>query len=102
MTQMEAHRLRREITATQLANAIVNRMGATLSNVFMMKRVHSQKMLRVAIIVASNVFDMNYFWTNIEALDNQVVADVQSQMMVLLVRLIRRACRGFCATVVQD
>jgi len=31
MTQMEAHRLRREITATQLANAIVNRMGATLS-----------------------------------------------------------------------
>lgn len=95
LSQMESHRLRREITATQLANTIVNRMGATY-----VKRIYDETgsapdAVARSYIVSSNVFDMNYFWTNIQALDNQVSADIQSQMMVLLVRLIRRASRWF-------
>jgi glutamate dehydrogenase len=95
MPQMEAHRLRREITATQLSNTIVNRMGATY-----IKRIYDETGsapddVARSFIVSSNVFDVNYFWTNIQALDNQVSSDVQSQMMVLLVRLIRRASRWF-------
>lgn len=95
LAQMEAHRLRREITATQLANTIVNRMGATY-----VKRIYDEtgsgpEEVARSYIVSSNVFDMDYFWSNIQALDNLISAEVQSKMMVLVIRLIRRATRWF-------
>lgn len=95
MAQMEAHRLRREIAATQLANTVVNRMGATY-----VKRIYDETGalpddVARSYIVSSTIFDMNYFWKNIQALDNKVTTSVQSQMMVLVIRLIRRASRWF-------
>lgn len=95
MPQLESHRLRREITATQLANTVVNRMGATY-----VKRIYDEtgaqpEDVARSFIVSATVFDMNYFWKNIQALDNHVSTAVQSQMMVLVVRMIRRASRWF-------
>jgi glutamate dehydrogenase len=95
MRQMESHRLRREITSTQLANTIVNRMGATYVKRIYDETGSSPDDVARSYIVSSNVFDMNYFWSSIQSLDNQIAADVQSQMMVLFIRLIRRASRWF-------
>lgn len=95
MPQLEDHRLRREITATQLSNTIVNRMGATY-----VKRIYDEtgaepEDVARSFIVAATVFDMNYFWKNIQALDNIIPTAVQSKMLVLVTRLIRRASRWF-------
>ncbi len=95
MPQMMQHRLRKEIIATQLANAITNRMGATF-----IKRVYDETGadpadVARAYIVANEVFGMDKVWASIQALDNKVSAQTQIKMMVRLVRLIRRGTRWF-------
>lgn len=91
--QMERHYLKREIISNQLANHIVNRMGTTF--VF---RLQEESHFSVADIarawwIAIHVFDGERWWNQIEALDNQVLADQQMEMMVLVRTLIERVTR---------
>jgi glutamate dehydrogenase len=95
MSQLMQHKLRKEIIATQLANAITNRMGATF-----IKRVYDETGADTAdvaraYIVANEIFGMNELWESIQALDNKVSALTQISMMVRLIRLIRRGTRWF-------
>lgn len=95
MPQLQQHRLRREIIATQLSNAICNRMGPTF-----VKRIYDESganapQVAKSYLVASDIFNMNGLWDQIQGLGTSVHASVQHDMMVILMRLIRRATRWF-------
>lgn len=95
MPQLQQHRLRREIIATQLSNAICNRMGPTF-----VKRIYDESganapLVAKSYLVASEIFDMNGLWVKIQLLGSSVHASVQHDMMVILMRLVRRATRWF-------
>jgi len=91
--QILQHPLRKEIIATQLANAVVNLVGPS----FVYRMADSTgsspaEVVKTAIIVAE-IFQIQDYWEQIEALDYQIAAEVQLDMMSRLIRLIRRATR---------
>lgn len=93
--QLSQHSLRREIVATQLANQLVNEMG--FSFVYRLQHETGATVAAIvqAYVIARSVFNLRHLWTDIEALDYKVKADVQIDMLKELSRLIRRASRWF-------
>jgi len=88
------HPLRKEIIATQLANAVVNLVGPSF--VYRMADSTGSSVAEVvkATIIVTEIFQIRTFWEQIEALDYKIAADVQLDMMSRLIRLIRRATRS--------
>lgn len=93
--QIEQHRLRREIIATQVANGMVNTMGITFVERLMQMGGASCAEVAAAFVIARDVFDIPQMWRDIEALDNQVSTELQQQMMADMIRLMRRATYWF-------
>ncbi|MEX2469375.1 MAG: NAD-glutamate dehydrogenase [Pseudohongiellaceae bacterium] len=91
--EIRAHPLRREIVATQLANALVNRLGP--SYVFRMMDSTKSSVADVvrATVIALDAYAIGEYWSDVEALDYQVSSDIQTEMMVRLIRLVRRVTR---------
>ena len=92
---MDNHPLRKEIIATKLANNIVNDMGLNF-----MVRMHeetgaSDSEIALCYSIASAIFEMTGTWNDIADLDNQISADVQTEMLYQLRRTVRRATRWF-------
>ncbi|RVU31709.1 NAD-glutamate dehydrogenase [Neptunomonas marina] len=96
---VEDHQLKREIIATQVANAMVNHMGITFTNRMMETAGQSADQVAVAYLVARDVFQLREIWAEIEALDNIVPAEQQNRMLVDLLRLMRRASYWFLRNV---
>jgi len=94
-TQVYEHKLRDQIIATQVANSMVNYMGITF--VHRMKDAAGSDIpdIAMAFIAARDVFGLESWWQQIEALDHKVSAEHQMEMMRMLIRLIRRATRWF-------
>lgn len=89
------HRLRREIISTQIANFLVNRAGPMYSRLAQEDLgVHAEDVAR-AVIAARDVFDLRPVWNAIERLDNQVSADTQTRMLLLVEELLQQAGRWF-------
>jgi glutamate dehydrogenase len=88
--QMRAHRLRREIIATQLANDMINRCGPTF--VDRVREVSRAEPVAIAssFEVARKVFDLDDLVDRINALDNKAPAAAQSAMHQHLAWCIRR------------
>ncbi|MEH6634484.1 MAG: NAD-glutamate dehydrogenase [Halioglobus sp.] len=88
-----AHRLHTEIMATQIANDIVNRMG--LNYVMRQQKATGVQVADVAraYTTVMEVYKLHDLWAQIEALDHQVATGVQFEMMLNLVRLVKRATR---------
>ncbi len=93
--QIEAHPLRREIITTQVVNNLVNNAGTTF--VFRMREETgaSAEEIARAHTVARAVFDLESYWTGINALDNVVPAALQTQMGLAGRRLTERGARWF-------
>jgi glutamate dehydrogenase len=91
--QIAEHRLHREIIATQLTNRVVNRSG--IAFVYLLEEETGQLACDIvrAFLVASEVFEMQNLWAEIEALDNQISAEVQLNIMRELRQQIERASR---------
>ena len=91
--EIAQHRLHREIIATKLTNTVVNRNG--ISFVYRLNEESGQTAPEIvrAFIVAWEVFDMQSLWDEIEALDNQVNAQVQISMMIDARKQVERATR---------
>ncbi len=87
------HRLRREIMCTQVANDIVNRVGFNF--IPRLRKATGASVADVARAYTSviKVYQVDELWLRIEALDYQVDAVVQQEMMHCLIRLVRRASR---------
>ncbi|NVK42479.1 MAG: NAD-glutamate dehydrogenase [Oceanospirillaceae bacterium] len=93
--QIRGHRLRAEIVATQVANGLVNRMGITFVQRLQQATGRDQAAIAAAYVIAREVYDIESIWHQIEALDNQVAAELQQGMMLDLIRLVRRASYWF-------
>ena len=80
--QIAAHRLRREIVATRVTNDLVDRAGTTF--VFRLREDTGAAAADIAraYAVARDVFDVRSLWADVEALDGQVAADVQYEMLL--------------------
>ncbi len=93
--ELQGHRLHREIMSTQLANDIVNRMG--LNFVLRQARATGASAADVAraYITVMELFRLRELWDWIELLDHKVPSDVQLDMMLKLLRLVKRGTRWF-------
>lgn len=87
------HRLHREILCTQVANDMVNRMG--LNFVLRQQKATGLSEADVARAYTSvlAIFGIVELWEAVEALDYTVPADIQTDMMLIMVRLVKRATR---------
>ncbi|HEY1900383.1 MAG TPA: NAD-glutamate dehydrogenase [Steroidobacteraceae bacterium] len=83
------HRLRREIIATATTNSLVNRMGPTFVARAQEETGAAPARIARAYTAAREVFEMRDLWSQIEALDNRIHAQVQYTMLYETARLLR-------------
>ena len=88
---IERHRLRREIIATVVTNAMINRVRPTFPWQMGDDTGKGYADIARAFIVMRDSFDLRSIWRDIEALDNKLPARVQLEMMVSVARLLERA-----------
>ncbi|HSX85035.1 MAG TPA: NAD-glutamate dehydrogenase [Cellvibrio sp.] len=89
------HRLRREIIATQIANDIVNNMGISFAQRLMESTGADVGELAAAYITARNIFQLDSYWRELEQLDYHIPAALQIELMIKMMRRVRRATRWF-------
>lgn len=90
---MQNHRLRKEIIATQIANEMINYMGITFFNRLQESTGASSVEAAKAFITARELFGLHDIWRGIEELDYQVPSQLQSEMMLRVMRMVRRGSR---------
>jgi len=83
------HRLKREIIATILANALVNRMGAGFAHLWADDHGLTRAEVVKAYATAHLIYDGDLYWRGIEALDHQVTPAVQYRLMQSAIGLLR-------------
>ncbi|MDQ3590646.1 MAG: NAD-glutamate dehydrogenase, partial [Actinomycetota bacterium] len=91
--QMKEHRLRREITATHLANSMVNRCGTSFAFRLNEETGASWPEIARAYTAAREAFGLRDLWAQIEALDARVEAQTQIRMLLDARKLVERASR---------
>jgi glutamate dehydrogenase len=74
---LHAHRLRREIIATQLTNSMINRGGATLIVRIADQTGASAAAIAAAFAAVRNSYDLIALNSEIDALDNRISGDIQ-------------------------
>ncbi|GAB5414175.1 MAG: NAD-glutamate dehydrogenase GdhB [Congregibacter sp.] len=91
--EVAEHRLQREIMCTQVANDIVNRMG--LNFVLRQRKATGAPVADVAraYTAVMAIFGLTDLWSDIESLDYSVPAETQLDMMLDLIRLVKRGAR---------
>ena len=90
---VERHRLRREIVATIIANNFLNRMRPAFYWLVTEESGKPAGDVARAFTIIRESFDLRTLWSDIEALDNQLPAQVQTEMMVEVMRLVERAVK---------
>ena len=90
---MAAHPLRREIIATFITNTVVNRTGATFVNFIAAEAGATTADVIRAFTLAREIFDLEPLWDQIDALDYQVDARLQLDLLAQLIAIAQRASR---------
>jgi glutamate dehydrogenase len=75
---MQQHRLKRELIATKLANALVNRGGLTLAFDLAEETGHGLGHVASAFVAARELFDLRSLWRLIDSYDYKIDAKVQT------------------------
>ncbi|MDR7152990.1 glutamate dehydrogenase [Hydrogenophaga palleronii] len=87
------HALRREIIATYMTNAVVNRVGATFVNFLANEASCTASDVVSAYTLAREVFGLEQIWDRIDALDNRISSDLQLSLLTQLAAIAQRASR---------
>jgi len=90
---MERHRLRREIIATVVTNNFLNRMRPAFYWHACEESGKPASDVARAFTIIRESFDLRTLWADIEALDNQLPARMQTEMMLEVMRLVERAVK---------
>ncbi|MEV5679756.1 MULTISPECIES: NAD-glutamate dehydrogenase [unclassified Streptomyces] len=90
---VDAHALRREIITTVLVNDTVNTGGSTFLHRLREETGASIEEIVRAQAAAREIFGLAQVWDAVEALDNQVAADVQTRIRLHSRRLVERGSR---------
>ena len=85
------HRLRREIVATILSNAVVNRMGIGFTHRFAEDHGIPRGEVIKAYAMAHEIFDADRYWLAIQALDGQVGSGLQFKLFGRAIGLVKHA-----------
>ncbi len=88
-TEMGEHRLRREIIATVLANAIVDKLGPTFPTRLAASASCGAADVVEAFETARRVFRLDQAWDAVDALDLKVSASAQTDLYAEIVRALR-------------
>jgi glutamate dehydrogenase len=89
------HRLKREIVATAISNAIINRMGPTFMRLTMEKTGADAAAATNAFMTVRDAFSLRPLWDAVEAQDNKVPAMVQLQALRKIARMAERETLWF-------
>ena len=91
--EIKEHRLAREIIATEITNVIVNKMGPVF--MYMMERRTGATPADIArgFLLTRSIFNLRDIWAQIDALDNKIDADTQTEMYMSGVHLITRSVK---------
>ncbi len=89
------HPLRREISATYITNSLVNRMGPTFVNELAHQTGAGFDTIVRSYLMTRKVFRLKKYWAAIEALDNKVMADTQTDLHLQIFQLARRGTKWF-------
>ena len=92
---MPRHPLRREIIATHVVNSMVNRVGSTFVHRLMETTGARAPEIVRAYLLQREIFGYVALWQSIEALDNKVPDQIQSEMLIEAGRLTVRATSWF-------
>ena len=87
------HALRREIIATYMTNAVVNRVGATFVNFLANEASCTASDVVSAYTLAREVFGLESIWDRIDALDNRIASKLQLDLLTQLAAIAQRASR---------
>jgi glutamate dehydrogenase len=90
---LKTHRLRREIIATQIANAMINRMGPSFIVEMQSRTGRSPDDIARAYRITRDVFELPTLWREIEALDNKIPSAAQTQLLLEMKIVGERATR---------
>ena len=82
------HSLRRELLATHLCNAIINRMGATFVPRIREDSGDSAEQVVRAYCAAQEIFETGTLWHEVEQLDLRIPAATQNELFVDIRRLL--------------
>lgn len=88
-----SHQLKREIIATKLSNIVVNEMGFAFIYRLQDETGASPEAIVKAYMIARTIFNQPDYWRGIQSLDNKVDNGVQIEMMMQIIRVLRRATR---------
>ena len=88
---IRSHKLRREIIATVVTNSFVNRVGASFLTTMMERTGMDPVDVVRAYLVTRSAYGLRALWSDIEALDNKVAADVQIGMLEEVANMIERS-----------
>jgi glutamate dehydrogenase len=93
--EMQSHPLKREIIATGVSNLIINEMG--FGFVYRLQNETGSTIPSIvrAYVIARDIIDLGAIWLSIEALDTQINAEDQMNVITVYVRLLRRITRWF-------
>ena len=89
--QILAHPLKREIAATIVANDVVNRGGLTFIHDLQASSGRSAADIARAYRIVRQAFSLRPLWAEIEALDNQVAAQVPHEMLIDIAGVVEHA-----------
>jgi glutamate dehydrogenase len=98
---IKRHRLRAEIVATMEANSIVNRMGVTFVHETRAETGEPASAVARAYALARDSFEMRPIWNAVEALDAKASAELQTEILLATVDVLRRATLWFLRNLQQ-
>ncbi len=90
---VSAHPLKREIIATFITNTVLNRTGATFVNFVASEAGATAADVIRAFTLAREIFDLEALWDQIDALDYNVGAKLQLDLLTQLTAIAQRASR---------
>ena len=93
--EIKNHRLRREIIATAITNDMFNRTRASFVSDMQHRTGMSTADIARAYLITCSVFGLRKIWGEVEALDNIVSADVQTDLLAQTTRLVERMTEWF-------
>lgn len=93
--QIHSHILRKEIIATQLANDMVDNMGITFCHRLVEATGETPANIALAYVLARDIFKLDDFQAEVEALDYKVPAADQLALLTSMMRRVRRGTRWF-------
>ncbi|MBI3523251.1 MAG: NAD-glutamate dehydrogenase [Betaproteobacteria bacterium] len=92
---MSRHPLKREIIATVVANSMINHVGSVFVHRMQEETGAAPHEVVRAYTLVRDIFGLSALWSEIEALDGKIPAQVQNDMLIDAGRLLLRAVLWF-------